>query len=498
MGPSHQVLAGRFRPDFDSMGNPAFLADALIRARGVVAYREGFDVSVPGTNQIKNSPAGESAAALPVSSLGALQNAAASLDLSIIIPALNEGPNLDLLLPHVRDVVDALGVTYEILIVTREADPETVAVAEKARAVVLEQRERGYGGALLAGFAVARGEYFLTMDADLSHRPDFIRDLWGLRHSAEVLVASRYVKGGSAQMPLSRYVLSRVLNLFFGLGLSLPVRDLSSGFRLYKADAVRYQQPSARDFDILQELLVRTYTGGWRSMEVPFDYAPRRHGSSNARVFRFGLAYLRTFWSLWKLRNSIQCADYDDRAYDSRIPPQRYWQRQRFRHITDLIRDKGALLDVGCGSSRIIQALPPGSIALDIVLPKLRYARKFGKALVQGSGFALPFRDGAFSCVLCSQVIEHVPKESPILDELCRVLAPGGSLVLGTLDYSNWEWVLTEKLYRWLVPGPHTGEHIAHYSRRELLDWFGSRGFKLAAARYILRAELILALQKPR
>jgi ubiquinone/menaquinone biosynthesis C-methylase UbiE len=213
-------------------------------------------------------------------------------------------------------------------------------------------------------------------------------------------------------------------------------------------------------------------------------------------VFRFGLAYLRTFWSLWRLRNSIQCADYDARAYDSRIPLQRYWQRRRFNLITGLIRDEGRVLDVGCGSSRIIGALPPGSVALDYLMRKLRYARRYRRALVQGSGFALPFGNGAFPCVVCSQVIEHVPKGSPILDELDRVLAAEGRLVLGTPDYANWEWLVTEKLYGWFAPGAYADEHISRYSRRELVERFENRGFKLEAVKYILRGELILAFRK--
>jgi glycosyltransferase involved in cell wall biosynthesis len=419
------------------------------------------------------------------------------LDLSIAIPALNEGPNLALLLPDLQEVLGSLNLGYEILVVTRQADEQTVRAAEGAGARVIEQQERGYGGALLAAFAAARGRYLLTMDADLSHPPNFIRDLWSQRHAAEVTVASRYVDGGSAHMPVSRYLLSRTLNMLFGLGLSLPVRDLSSGFRLYKLNVVREQTLNARDFDILQEILVRAYADGWRTQEVPFAYASRRHGSSNARVFRFGLAYLRTFFVLWKLRNSILCADYDDRAYDSRIPFQRYWQRSRFRHVTELIAGQGPVLDVGCGSSRIISALPPGSAALDILLSKVRYARKFSKFLVNGTVSRLPFRDGSFPCVLCSQVIEHLPKDPGILDELCRVLAPGGRLVLGTPDYDNWEWVVTETLYRLLVPGAYADEHISHYTRRELILIFERRGLKLEATRYILRGELILAFRKP-
>jgi 2-polyprenyl-3-methyl-5-hydroxy-6-metoxy-1,4-benzoquinol methylase len=99
--------------------------------------------------------------------------------------------------------------------------------------------------------------------------------------------------------------------------------------------------------------------------------------------------------------------------------------------------------------------------------------------------------------VLCSQVIEHVPKESPILNELCRVLAPGGRLVLGTPDYARTEWVVTEKLYGFFAPGGYADEHIAHYTRAELIDRFTSMGWRHEVTRYILRGELILAFRKP-
>lgn len=298
-------------------------------------------------------------------------------------------------------------------------------------------------------------------------------------------------------MPATRYALSRLLNSFFRVGLDVPIRDLSSGFRLYKRSVLREHNYTATDFDILQQIIMTAYAQGWHVQEVPFTYEPREHGSSHARIWRVGRACLGTFWQMWKLRNSILAADYDDRAHDSRIPMQRYWQRQRFRHVTDLVAGQGAVLDVGCGSSRIIGALPRGSVAVDVLLRKLRYARKFKRPLVHGSGFSLPFADASFPCVLCSQVIEHVPKESPILDELCRVLAPGGRLVLGTPDYARWEWVWTEKLYG-MVPGGYADEHIAHYTHDELARLFKARGFELEGSRYILRGELIMAFRKSR
>ena len=417
--------------------------------------------------------------------------------LSVIIPALHEGRNLSLLLPEVRECLQTLGLLHEILVVTADVDAETRRACDANEAEVIVQVDSGYGGALLAGFARARGQYLLTMDADLSHAPTFIAHLWQERARAEIVIASRYVPGGSVRMPVSRHVLSRTLNAFFRRGLSVPVNDLSSGFRLFKADIVRGQAFTSRDFDILEEILVRGFCQGWRVCEVPFRYEPRRHGSSHARVLRVGWACLRTFISLWRSRNSILAADYDYRAYDGAIYLQRYWQRSRYRHVTELFAGNGPVLDVGCGSSRIIGALPPGSVAVDVLLRKLRFARRFGRRLVQASGFQLPFRDASFPCVVCSQVIEHVPKESPIIDELCRVLAPGGRLVLGTPDYARWQWVWMEKAYAMAAPGGYADEHIAHYRYDELVGMFERRGYRLEACRYILRGELIMAFRKP-
>jgi dolichol-phosphate mannosyltransferase len=416
-------------------------------------------------------------------------------DLTVLIPALEEPPALDALLPHLTAIFTRLGVRHEVIFVTEHMDSPAVAAAKRHGAQVVAPARPGYGGTLSTGFERAAGEYVLTMDADLVHPPEFIEALWRTRDEADVTIASRFVEGGSANMGAHRFALSRALNALFSRGLDVPIRDLSSGFRLYRSTVLREQQFTNVDFDVLQQIIVQAFAEGWRVREVPFRYEPTRHGSSHGRVLRVGLACLRTFGRLWLLRNSILAADYDDRAHDSRIFLQRYWQRSRHRHVMDLIHGEGAVLDVGCGSSRIIAGLPEGSVAVDILHRKLRYARKFNRPLVHASGFALPFADASFPCVLCSQVIEHVPKESPILDELCRVLRPGGRLVLGTPDYANWQWVYIEKLYG-LVPGGYKDEHISHYTNRELVQLMEARGLRFEEERYILRGELIQAFRK--
>jgi dolichol-phosphate mannosyltransferase len=98
----------------------------------------------------------------------------------------------------------------------------------------------------------------------LSHEPEVIEQLWAARERADVVIASRYVKGGAAEMPLYRAVLSRILNVVFTTVLRVPVKDISSGFRLYRGDAVRAIEFKASDFDVLEEILILIYIGGGR------------------------------------------------------------------------------------------------------------------------------------------------------------------------------------------------------------------------------------------
>jgi SAM-dependent methyltransferase len=272
---------------------------------------------------------------------------------------------------------------------------------------------------------------------------------------------------------------------------------MSSAFRLYKGTAIRGLVLECRDYEILQEILVQALMTGYRIMEIPFYY--HTHDPSYTRAILFGWSYAKTFTRLWKLRNSIASADYDARAYNALMPPQRYWQRQRYKIIKTLIDLNGrqSCIDVGCGSSRIIDVLPQGSIVLDILIRKLRYARRFGSPTVQGSIFNLPVPNEKFPCVLCSQVIEHVPRAN-VLDELDRVLQPGGLLILGTPDYGNWQWRVIERLYKLLLPQAYADEHITHYTYAELVyEFVSQRGYKLENARYILKGELILGFRKP-
>src|SRR5437870_12049335 len=415
--------------------------------------------------------------------------------LSLVLPALNEATNLERILPVLGSALAALGPTYEIIVVDGGSRDGTQEIVRKHGARLVSQKLPGFGGAYRAGFEQARGEYVITLDADGSHDPKFLKDLWAARGDGDVVIASRYVQGGAADMPGTRRVMSRILNITFGRGLSLPVHDLSSGYRLYRGALLRDLELKATDFDVLEEILIRALAAGYRVHEVPFRYRARVSGRSHARLVRFAVSYLRTFVAMWRLRNSIASADYDGRAYDSVIPLQRYWQRGRYQVITRLAGDFHHVLDVGCGSSRIIGAIP-GMIGLDIQLPKLRYAGRYGNALVHGSIFELPFADGSFDCVICSEVVEHIPAQEKPFDELARVLKKGGRLILGTPDYDQWQWRTLEWLYGHLATGGYADEQITLYSLRHLSGYLQGKGFPVSGGEYVGSSEMIFSLRK--
>jgi SAM-dependent methyltransferase len=417
--------------------------------------------------------------------------------LSVVIPVWGGGHNLPRLLPSVARTLASLGIEWETIVCAGEGRHELRATAEALGARFAGAPGRGYGEILRRGLRAARGRYVVTMDADFSHRPAYLRTMWHHRGRGEVIIGSRYVPGACAEMPFVRRVASRALNLVYRKALALPYLDLSSGFRMYDRRVLEdIGPPTSRGLDVLPETAVKAYCQGWKLAEVPIWYRGARPWT-RARMIRLGLGYLRTLGSLFSLRNSVRAADYDHRAFDSWIPLQRYWQRRRFRIIHEFVGDEGRVLDIGCGSGRIVQTLAAG-VGVDLAPRKLRWLRGPGRELVQADMNHLPFRDLAFDAVISSEVIEHVPREDVRLQELVRVIRPGGILVLGTPDYGRRRWRVLEWIYGHVYPGGYVKEHINRYTheglQRELRE---DLGLEVLDCRYVGGSEMIFKARVP-
>src|SRR5258708_34905506 len=119
------------------------------------------------------------------------------MDVSVILPVVNEGANLRILIPKLHALLDRDRLTHEIVVVDGGSTDGTRETAESLGARVVPERRKGYAGALETGFAEARGDYILTLDADLSHDPDFVSKMWRRRARGAHLVAARSTRGGA-------------------------------------------------------------------------------------------------------------------------------------------------------------------------------------------------------------------------------------------------------------------------------------------------------------
>jgi dolichol-phosphate mannosyltransferase len=214
-------------------------------------------------------------------------------ELSVVLPTLDESAGLTVLLPRLKALFEKLGVRGEILVVDGGSKDATAAIAEAHGARVVRQKGRGFGSAVREGIAEARAERVALMDADGSHAPEALEAFWTRRSDAELIVGSRYCRGGSAQMPMTRQVLSRALNLVSRRALELPVRESSSGFRLYHGPSARAVVSGATDFSVQQDLMVGILSAGGRVIELPIHYAPRVGGASKANAWKLAPAYVR-------------------------------------------------------------------------------------------------------------------------------------------------------------------------------------------------------------
>ena len=196
------------------------------------------------------------------------------------------------------------------------------------------------------------------------------------------------------------------------------------------------------------------------------------------------------------MRKSILSADYDEMAYFSIIPIQRYWQRKRFQIIVNYALDIPFVLDVGCGSSVILRS-HPHIVGMDISFPKLLYMRKYLVPLFRATIYTLPFKDKSFDGIICSEVIEHIPDKRNWLKELTRVIKPGGYLILGTPDYGRPWWPIIEKIYGLVIPGGYEKEHISPYKFVEIKEMFRVENIEIVSYKYIFGAELIILARLP-
>jgi dolichol-phosphate mannosyltransferase len=215
----------------------------------------------------------------------------------LVLPTFNEAENLETVVTAARRVLGAAAPEgFRVLVVDDGSPDGTGALADALAAAHPDEVEvlhrpvrEGLGPAYLAGFAralAADAGHVFEMDADLSHDPaDLARLLHAVRDDgADLALGSRYVPdGGVADWGLVRRLVSRGGSWYARRALGLAVRDLTGGFKCFRADVLRQiDLPSVRSrgYAFQVELTYRTIVRGLRVVEVPIIFRDRELGTS--------------------------------------------------------------------------------------------------------------------------------------------------------------------------------------------------------------------------
>ncbi len=228
------------------------------------------------------------------------------MDLTVALPSYREAANLAIILPRLHEILRPTGLRYELLVVdTPSALDDTPSVCREhharhvARAGGLE-----YGNAVRTGIREAQGAYVVFMDADGSHLPEFVLNMLEHRSEADIIVASRYVEGGSSENNAVLRAMSRSLNWTYGAVLGIKCRDLSNSFRLYRAELLKSLDLRCDNFDIVEEILLKAFMKrkALRLREIPFKFLRRDKGASKRNLSTFIFSYVVTLIRLLGVR----------------------------------------------------------------------------------------------------------------------------------------------------------------------------------------------------
>jgi dolichol-phosphate mannosyltransferase len=242
----------------------------------------------------------------------------------VVLPTYNEAENIVGFLRAVRQAVpDA-----DVLVVDDNSPDGTAALAETTAAelgrikVVVRAGKLGLGAAYRHGFTTAFDEDYdsiVSMDSDFSHDPAVIPTMLQLlADGADAVIGSRYVPGGATvDWPLRRRLLSRCGNRYTAAVLRLPIRDCTSGFRAYRAEALRTIDPAstkAEGYAFLTELVRKLIANGSKVVETPIVFRDRQYGTSkmSGRIIAESML-LVTKWALFDRTKRVSRPNSDQR-----------------------------------------------------------------------------------------------------------------------------------------------------------------------------------------
>lgn len=225
-----------------------------------------------------------------------------SCDLTVVLPSYLEEENLRLLLPRIKEHCQSLTPNFEILIVDTMTPMDATAEVCKDVGVTYLNRRSGntYGDAVRTGISHSKGKKVIFMDADGSHPPSVLDELYQHKDQAQIVIASRYIEGGFTENSRVLVLMSLIVNMGYRIVLGLKCKDVSNSFKLYPGDSLRSLKLTCNNFDIVEEILFKMVRTNplFTIQEIPFSFKKRMFGETKRNLFAFIFTYIITLFRL--------------------------------------------------------------------------------------------------------------------------------------------------------------------------------------------------------
>jgi hypothetical protein len=219
----------------------------------------------------------------------------ASLQVSVVMPCLNEEQTVGRCVAKARTWLERSGLRGEVIVVDNGSTDRSVEIAAAEGARVIHERRRGYGNAYLRGFAEARGEVIVMGDSDDTYDfSDLSALIEPLENGYDMVLGNRFRGGMSAEaMPWAhRHLGTPAINALIRLFSGIRIGDSQSGLRAFRRDAHPQMRLRSGGMELASEMLVRAARTGMRITEVPAPYGVRLAPSKLSTV-RDGWRHLR-------------------------------------------------------------------------------------------------------------------------------------------------------------------------------------------------------------
>lgn len=416
-------------------------------------------------------------------------------DISLVLPAFDEQDRLPVALDRLDRFGAEHGQTLELIVVDDGSLDRTAAVAEEWRSahlshrtsvVVRQSAHRGKGAAVRTGMALANAPIVGYCDVDLSAGTDALALLLdAMRAGTEVALASRGLPDSVLviRQPWYREIAGRTFNLGLRVMTGVEYRDTQCGLKLFTARAgreiFRHQRVDGFAFDA--EVVLLADRLGLKVQEIPVCWTHDSHSRVSLVTDSLAMAkdIVRVVRRLRKGGVHALGVPVPAALQMMMISEKLHWWHVAKRRVVMQILDRlpgGNLLDVGCGGGAMLLSASRTHrvFGVDLAPEALEYAQGHGlRNLARTEASRLPFATGSFQVVLLLDVLEHHARPEDLLEEVHRVLAPGGALIV-TVPAFGWMWSYAD----------HVLGHYRRYTAAELGTELDNGDFELERLTY--------------